>query len=38
LHDKADRVNETLTRLVAAAEGASGTMQSTETNVTGMFT
>jgi hypothetical protein len=30
-------VNETPARLVAAAEGASGTMQSTETNVTGMF-
>jgi 6 kDa early secretory antigenic target len=36
--EKAQRVNEALARLVAAAQGASGSMQSTEFDITGMFT
>lgn len=35
--EKAERVNETLAKLVAAAQGATGTMQSTESNIAGMF-
>jgi len=35
--DKADKVNETLAQLVAAAAGAADTMKATENNISGMF-